>query len=272
MPPSLLYTQVKREDSYPDPGEQETMQLEIFFQNEAAVKETLELHTGMPIDLTLTNNTSSMMSFHPAEFNRPAKLRLHRMFLSASPHVLQALGQWLIRRQCKRSAAVIDEFIAGNRHLIERKNRRRRLRSVGVVYDLTELYDEVNIEHFEESIDVPICWGKWPSARRRRSIRLGSYTPEDHLIRINPCLDWDFVPRYFIKYIVYHEMLHVHVGAETSPSGRRCVHTPRFKAMEQTYPDYDEAVSWQKHGNNLSKLLRATPAKIYGNSSRNGIS
>jgi hypothetical protein len=239
------------------------MQLEILFQDESSLRKILESHIGTPIELTLTNNSSSMMSFRHAAANRPAKLRLHRMFLSASPHVLQALATWLVRQRCKRSAAVIDEFIAANRHLIQRKHRdQSRLRATGQCYDLLELFNEVNRDHFGHSIQVPICWGKWTAARRRRSIRLGSYTPEDHLIRINPCLDSTFVPRYFIKYVVYHEMLHVHIGSETSPSGRRCVHTPRFKAVERAYPDYERAVAWQKRDANLTRLMRMKPTPV----------
>ena len=37
---------------------------------------------------------------------------------------------------------------------------------------------------------------------------MGSYSVEDRLIRIHPTLDRPDVPRYYVAWIVYHEMLH----------------------------------------------------------------
>ena len=92
--------------------------------------------------------------------------------------------------------------------------------------------------------------------RRRRSIRFGSYSPGPRLIRIHPLLDQDFVPRYFVRYIVFHEMLHAHLGLVESPSGRTLSHTHEFNQIERAYPDFHRAEAWQRNSANLRKLLR----------------
>ena len=37
---------------------------------------------------------------------------------------------------------------------------------------------------------------------------MGSYSVEDRVIRIHRSLDRSFVPRFFVEWIVFHEMLH----------------------------------------------------------------
>lgn len=238
------------------------MQLELPIVDEAFLHRALEDVTGMTVQLVITNNRSSMLAFNPGSGNS-AEIRVHRMFLSAGPEVIRALGLWLKRRRCKRSAAVIDHFISKNRHLIPDQKRSRIIayRVRGHVHDLQMLYDEINTEYFSDSVDVPITWGKLPSKRNRRSIRFGSYSPEDHLVRIHPYLDQEFVPEFFVRYVVFHEMLHAHLGIQTHPSGRRIIHSKTFNQMEREYPDYDRAIAWHDSPKNLGKLLRSRPQR-----------
>jgi len=198
-----------------------------------------------------------MMNFKEQTDGRSSELRVHHMFLSAGPDVLRALAHWLLGRPHRQGERLLDGFIEAHQHLVQtRRGRTLRLITQGKHHDLQRLYDEVNEAHFDGTVDAPITWGKMPATRRRRlSIRLGSYTPEDHLVRIHPFLDQEFVPEYFVRYIVFHEMLHAHVGFETSPSGRRRVHTPKFYKLERQYPDYDRAIAWHDNPRNLSKLL-----------------
>lgn len=239
-------------------GQEAVAQLEFLWRDQENLERELEQRTGERIDITLTDNSSSMMTYRSSRGGQPAELRLHRMFLSANPKVVGALGRWLTRRRSRRSATLLDDFIKQNEHLIrERKSRGTRLATLGDYHDLGELYDEVNRSEFDGKVAAPITWGRRPTRRRRRSIRLGSYTPEDGLIRIHPYLDQRFVPRYFIRYIVFHEMLHAYLGVEEGPSGRRRVHTSEFKRMERAYADYGRAVAWHDDPKKLAKLLRA---------------
>ncbi len=107
----------------------------------------------------------------------------------------------------------------------------------------------------ENSIDVPISWGR-DSGRNTRSIRFGGYYPGEALIRIHPRLDQSFVPKYVIRYIVYHEMLHAHIGIEQTEGGRRSIHPRTFKRMERTFPEYEKAVAWIEDSGNLRRILR----------------
>lgn len=237
------------------------MQLELLMINDDQLRVNLEATTGLKIDLKITDNRSSMISHKPGKENT-AQLRLHRMFLSAPPEVIQALGLWLKRGCCKRSGTTVDSFIQSSRHLIDKPRRspQKSTAPVGNVHDIQRLYHEVNLDEFDNTLDVPITWGKLPARRRRNSIRLGSYTEEDHLIRIHPYLDQEKVPVYFVRYIVFHEMLHAHLGVKILPSGRRDVHSKEFIRIEKAYKDYERAVAWQDNPRNLGLLLR--PPKL----------
>lgn len=233
------------------------MQLEFGFRDETALRRELESMTGLSLHLTLTDNTRTVMSLRPAAYNGALRVRLHKMFLNADPTVMHAIASWVKRPRCRKSGAVINRFIREHRHLMRHEEKRHvTLHTLGRYFDLAKLFNEVNREHFDGKITAAITWGKRPRPGKRRSIRFGSYYVEDNLIRIHPYLDQEFVPEFFVRYIVFHEMLHAHLGIEERESGRRRVHTPEFIAMEKQYPDYRRALAWENRPANLRKLLR----------------
>ncbi|MBX7257277.1 MAG: DUF45 domain-containing protein [Candidatus Hydrogenedentes bacterium] len=233
------------------------VQLEFALRDETLLSRELEERIGTPVMVTLTDNASTVMSMRRNRADGSLTLRLHHMFLYATGTVVAALAAWIKRPRCKRSGAVIDAFIRENRHMVRRVAKPvRDLRTSGAVYDLRQMYEELNSAHFEGAVAAAITWGKRPAPRRRRSIRFGSYSRDENLIRLHPYLDQDFVPEFFVRYVVFHEMLHAYLGIEESESGRRRIHTPQFNRLERRYPDYEKADAWQRNPANLRRLLR----------------
>jgi hypothetical protein len=89
----------------------------------------------------------------------------------------------------------------------------------------------------------------------RKSIKMGSYSADSKVIRIHPALDQPVVPRYFVEWIVFHEMLHHVYRTRRGEDGRRCVHPPEFIEHERRFHDYKRAQAWEDE--NLDLLLRA---------------
>lgn len=233
------------------------VQLEFAWRNPESFHQELEARTGEAIRLTFTDNRSTMMSMRRRPGSRALELRLHRMFLDADSATFDALVRWVKRVRCEHTARVLDAFIRGNRSLIRpRLPKPNHLVSQGHVYDLNALYEEVNRTEFGGQVDARITWGKRPPARKRRSIRFGSYSVEENLIRIHPHLDRPTVPRFYIRYIVFHEMLHAHMGIAEGPNGRRQIHPPAFQTRERQYPDFVRAQEWERKAENLRPLLR----------------
>lgn len=207
---------------------------------------------GLPIELVLTENRRTMISTRRRD--DVLVVRLHRMFLRAGPTVVHALGRYLSRSDA-RASRLVSEFIESQRGTVHAA-RPRQLRHAGHHHDLRSIFDEVNRDEFAGGIEgVAITWGKFgtKTRHRKRSIRLGTYTRDEHLVRIHPALDASWVPRFFVRYIVFHELLH-HVEPEVERGGRTEFHTERFRARERAYHDYARALTWERE--NLARLLR----------------
>lgn len=212
--------------------------------------------SGENITLTITENRSTMLSYRRKPGGVIA-IRAHRNFLEAPRAVWEAIGQWVKNPRQRRSADAVDRFIRENQPApVARPRAASSLRTQGEVHDLRRLFDEVNAEHFDSSISAAITWGMAPRVTRRRNIRLGSFAPAENLIRIHPHMDAAFVPKFFVRYVVFHEMLHAHLGIVDGPDGRRKIHPPAFRAAERAYPDFDKAELWLKSPRNLNRLLR----------------
>jgi predicted metal-dependent hydrolase len=204
--------------------------------------------------LSLTDNRRTMISSEVREGFR--QVRLHHMFLDADAFTLQALGRF-IRRADRASSTIINQFIDANRYKIKpAKPRSLKIRTQGSVHDLQYVYNDINARYFGGTVNASITWGKHtePTRRRRRSIKLGSYSSDERLIRVHPVLDQSWVPAYFIEYIVFHEMLH-HVIPAPVVNGRTLFHTPEFRSQERLFEHYERAIRWEKR--NLNKLLSA---------------
>ena len=96
--------------------------------------------------------------------------------------------------------------------------------------------------------------GRKRKRRPKEYFIFGTIQEEDRVIRINPLLDQPFVPPWFLRYILYHEMLHAVVPDEPGSNGRRCVHTEKFYERERKFPRYRSARKWEE--DNLARFLR----------------
>jgi predicted metal-dependent hydrolase len=218
-------------------------QLAIVFElDELSLREYLEKGSGKKIDLVITDNTRSMLSIMPGSTS--VSLRLQRMFLSAGSDVLDELVGYI--RNSRRRTPLIREFINANSHkLKEGKPRRINLQPRGRYHNLIDMYHAINKKYFEGQVRASITWGV--RARRRAAARrtLGSYSEHNNMIRINPVLDARNVPKYFIEFIVYHEMLHADIGISAGNTGRS-IHAGEFKRRERLFKHYERALAWEK--------------------------
>ncbi|HEX4354895.1 MAG TPA: SprT-like domain-containing protein [Polyangiales bacterium] len=219
----------------------------------SGLEAALRAQVATPLRLTITDNRRTMISLR----RRPPfmELRLHHMFLQADQATRDALADYLFHSD-RSAGQAIGRFIERHRERIRRHTPRTRihLSTAGTHFDLSDIYQTVNRDYFDGDVDAHITWGRDPQLRRvRRSIKLGSYTSRDRLIRVHPALDAAYVPRFFIEYIVYHEMLH-HVLLPKVTRGRRDLHGPAFQARERLFLDYARALQWER--DNLDRLLR----------------
>jgi hypothetical protein len=212
-----------------------------------ALAEFLAAALGRPVRLVLTSNRTSLVSYR--ERGSALHVRLQRVFVEAGERERQALVRFLAG-DGRGVTGVLEEFVAARPRARE---PRTPCRPVGRFHHLGQVLAELNTEFFHEASRARITWGAAGSRRYRRSIQLGCYVAEEGLIRIHPALDQAFVPRNYVAWIVFHEMLHEVFGVDRKGS-RRCVHPPEFMAIEQTFPHYQHCKAWES--DNLHRLLR----------------
>ncbi len=133
--------------------------------------------------------------------------------------------------------------------------RQLNLRHEGRYFDLQRMFDALNERYFRGRLrGYEVKWGRRRKHRPKEYFIFGTIQEEDRVIRINPSLDQPFVPAWFLRYVLYHEMLHSVVPDKAIGGGKRRVHTEEFNRREQEFPGYRRARRWEEE--NLARFLR----------------
>lgn len=212
-----------------------------FHHSEISFRQYLEECLNKPVAVVLTGNSTSMLSARI--YDGVLRVRLHRMFLHADSRVMNEIVSYL---KNKRGAMPhFRSFIRDNRGQLSRKPPKKvPVRTAGKFHDLCGLYDEINREYFGGMVNAVITWGSRSPRHAVRKRTLGSYSERSHTIRINPVLDKKTVPRYYVAFVVYHEMLHAALGISIKGK-RRSVHSREFKKREKLFKDCEKATAWE---------------------------
>jgi hypothetical protein len=208
---------------------------------------------GKPIRVVLTRNRKRLLSVSSERDGRI--LRMHCALAEAEPGEIDVLAAWVAGRPgsqqaartlLSRHAARIDEISAA------RAKAPRASALQGRHHDLLGILTELIGEHFPNLPRVYIAWsGRQVTAQRRR---LGSWHPRARLVRIHCRLDSPRVPRWFVASVVHHELCHAACDPSRTLTGRRRVHGPEFRALEERFVDLERSREWERQ--NLGWLLR----------------
>ena len=227
---------------------------------------------GKVVILSITDNRHSIISHSMRSGVLHA--RIHHMFLDAPPRVVNALVRYVTRGDRRASILVGNYIEANGARLARRRARAIPLVAKGVHHDLLAIFNDLNARYFDGACHALITWGKKqprrsPDSPPRKAIKLGSYSNLERLIRIHPALDRKWVPRYFVAYVVYHEMLHhmipaargglrpgsaANLAISRGEAARRVLHPPELLERERLFRKYDRALDWEKQ--HITRLLR----------------
>ncbi len=228
--------------------------IEAAKQRAQSLTRKLSIALDGPVRLIVTDNRRTMVS---ARRDRGTMvIRVHHMFLRADEATIAALAQY-VGRGTRKASAALDVFIAHHNGALDAVPRRpSTLRTLGEHHDLSEILGALADRHFGGPVDARITWGRRSRRRgRRRSIQLGTYLAEERLIRIHPVLDQDWVPRFYVEAVVFHELLH-HDMPCVVKNGRRWFHTKEFRDRERAFEHHMLAEEWERK--HISRLLRGS--------------
>ena len=187
------------------------------------------------------------------------RVRMNHAFGRAPEPVRIAVADWLrVGRNARAACRELDDWIASIVGTLG-PPRLPRILARGTHHDLGEMLLDLLAQEFralaEERRPSGVTWGRRGPRGALRSLQLGSFDPETALVRIHPVLDQPGVPRWFVRYVLFHELLHSELNQACNAAKRSQHHGGEFRRRESAYFDTTRALEWQTR--NLSALLRS---------------
>lgn len=178
------------------------------------------------------------------------RVRISDILADAPLSVHRALAAILVaklfRRRVDEGCEQIFKEYVSTPEILKASDRARRKRGykqitthLGKVYDLEEIFQKLNKSYFDGQLKKPVL--SWSQRKTRRI--LGHHDSVHNAIIISKTLDSPDVPRYFVEYVLYHEMLHIKHKAKIV-RGRCYYHTPEFYLDEKRFRQYRQAMRW----------------------------
>ena len=211
---------------------------------EAFLEEFSQL-LGHSIEITIQNNRSMWLKIERALWR--TRLFMHVSLLYSPKSVKIALASYIKKgAKDKESSAELNKYLEEHAKSKSAKPRPIVLEPKGDVYDLDEIYREVNAEYFQNSLKLNITWFS-TQVRTKRFATLGLFDERRALIKINRALDSLGCPRFFVAFVVYHEALHhIHPIFFDENRQKRVIHGKAFREDEKKFLRFTEAKKWQK--------------------------
>ncbi len=168
------------------------------------------------------------------------RITLSEGFCGAPPEVLQASKAVIEKKASPTERRRLENWVAGEAfqatlRTLQDISMAGNRAAHGLVYDLEELFDELNARYFDGTLARPhLVWSQRTAQRT-----FGNYKPVTDTITLSRRLDDPAVPRGVVAFVLYHEMLHKAMGVKKN-KGRRYVHTPDFRRRERAFERYEE--------------------------------
>ena len=220
---------------------------------------------GLTLRVRYTRSRRQVVRLESGAFGHTRTLKLHFLFAHAPAAVQAELIDWVRHPRRRRAASAMDAWLENQLAQLSAPVRRQDLQSKGLVHDLETIQAEVIAKHLESAFQAQahskprITWTRAARSRTRHSLRLGCFDRATNLIRVHWVLDREWVPMFFVEYVVFHELLHALLGEEAGPHRH---HGARFRAQERTWPELERALAWERaHVDRLIDLARSGPRK-----------
>ncbi len=195
----------------------------VHFRQYANANSRIRLEEGkLKVDL------SDLLEHAPAPVHEAlASILICKLFrMSPEAGILARYRRYLNRADVRHSL----------HRLRQERGRKTVLDPLGKFYDLRAIFEELNLKYFYGLMARPrLGW----STRVSRTT-LGHYDPSHHTIVLTSLFDSANTPDMAIKYVMFHEMLHLKFPTQHR-GARRCVHTPEFKRAEAEFENFKEA-------------------------------
>jgi hypothetical protein len=215
-------------------------------QQTESLRQHLQSLLGLCVDLKINQNRKTVISVLE---KRPdlVKVSIHRIFLEAPREILEATARFLGTSQskpCKLLHFYIHEKMKEHREATI--CLRSSLSTKGKCFDLEQEWNAINEEYFGSALNVYVSWFGHSNVRYRGSATVGQYDSTQNLIRVHRLLDDESVPRFYLRFVLYHEALHKLYPPYLDDRGVLQIHHSEFKFHEKSFKEYHKALKWEK--------------------------
>lgn len=205
---------------------------------------------GRKMDVCFNSNRQTIIRVVNVT-KKSALISLHTMFLKACPDVLQSLVNFIFLRGIhqKKAKQVLKGFIEEQFQMMDLSSKVQDSEMIteGREHNLKNIYEGVNEDYFSGDLNLRITWFGRKLSRRKQSITCGLFDHPLRLIKVHRQLDQPIIPKYYVEFIVYHEMLHFVVPPYRDKGGLMCMHGHEFKEKEKRFKNYKDVKLWEKN-------------------------
>lgn len=222
----------------------------------------LSSELGTPVVVKTTRSRRLPIQVRTLRSPDRLEVRMNAFFADAPEDLRSAVASWIRSgSRAPRACRALDAFLdASLKRVPAPASSLPALRAAGDAHDL-EALRRVVLQHelageFAPAPPLPaITWAARGSIPPRRGLRLGSYDPDRNLVRIHPVLDQRGVPEWFVRFIVFHELLHALHPPRRGPGGRWIHHGREFRERERAHPEYARVLAFERA--HLTALVRS---------------
>ena len=173
---------------------------------------------------------------HGTPQNPLCRLHVNFFYLTAGPRIWKALFDAIVHKDLS-SRRIAEKYAQSTaaQNLLAVYCDISPLKT-GDVYNLDALFDDLNTQYFDGLLPRPML--AWTTRATYRT--LGTYNFFWGILCLSRILNDSRVPELAVRFVLYHEMVHIKHGAKIKNS-KLMSHTPEFKADEQRFEGYEEA-------------------------------
>lgn len=184
-------------------------------------------------------HTRHLYSVRPTDAG--LQVTIHEGFLGAPRRVLRALACAVLLRGRGAYEDTVKSYASGEDFVevmlaLEMTTAGAENVTQGHHFDLEQVFERVNAAYFDGQLARPgLTWNQTITGAK-----FGHYDALRDTVMISVTLDAPGVSDYVIDFVMYHELLHKHLGVNVV-NGRRYAHTAEFRAAERRFRQFEEA-------------------------------
>lgn len=215
-------------------------------RNQKKLEETLSHQLNKKVSIRLNRNTSTMLSVLEST-QKSCRLSIHRRFLLASEDIIDAVGKFVTTK--KGMPLLLKKYIQSDQDLEQSLGKMRSIGKEivqGEHFDLSQVLASIEQEYFEKPLGLRISWYGRKGRRSTQCRTLGIFDCVSKMVKIHRTLDDPRVPLFYLKFVVFHEIMHFLYPPKVAKNGRIQFHHIEFRKNEQKFAQYSEAIAWEK--------------------------